>query len=47
MGASEDHVLRGGVDYLRIQMIGLPGLALTSTITATLRGVGNSKTAMI
>lgn len=47
MGASEDHVLQGGVDYLRIQMIGLPGLALTSTITATLRGVGNSKTAMI
>ena len=35
------------MDYLRIQMIGLPGLALTSTITATLRGVGNSKTAMI
>lgn len=47
MGASEDHVLQAGVDYLRIQMIGLPGLALTSTITATLRGVGNSKTAMI
>lgn len=47
LGASEDHVLQAGVDYLRIQMIGLPGLALTSTITATLRGVGNSKTAMI
>ena len=47
MGASEAHVLEASVTYLRIQMIGLPGLALTSTITATLRGVGNSKTAMI
>lgn len=47
MGASEAHVLEASVSYLRIQMIGLPGLALTSTITATLRGVGNSKTAMI
>lgn len=47
MGATEAHVLEASVSYLRIQMIGLPGLALTSTITATLRGVGNSKTAMI
>lgn len=47
MGANEEHVLAASVSYLRIQMIGLPGIALTSTITATLRGVGNSKTAMI
>ncbi|HHT73679.1 MAG TPA: MATE family efflux transporter [Firmicutes bacterium] len=33
--------------YLRIQMIGFVPFALTSTITATLRGVGNSRTAMI
>ena len=38
MGASEDHVLQGGVDYLRIQMIGLPGLALTSAIYMLIYG---------
>ena len=33
--------------YLRIQMVGFIPFALTSTITATLRGVGNSRTAMV
>ncbi len=47
MGAKEAEVLAAATSYLRIQMIGLVGVALTSTITATLRGVGNSKTAMI
>ena len=47
MGATEADVLAGGTIYLKIQMIGFPFLALTSTITATLRGVGNSRTAMI
>lgn len=37
----------GGVSYLRIQMYGIIPLALTFTITAVLRGVGNSKTAMM
>lgn len=46
-GASDSLSLQGGVEYFRIQMIGLPFLALTSTATATLRGVGNSRTAMI
>ena len=37
MGASEDHVLQAGVDYLRIQMIGLPGLALIGLLRLTIR----------
>ena len=47
MGATEDAVQAGGTVYLQIQMIGLLGVALTSTITATLRGVGDSRTPMI
>lgn len=46
-GAVDQQSLAGGVSYLRIQMIGLVSLALTSTATATLRGAGNSRTAMI
>lgn len=46
MGAAEESTLNGGTIYLKIQMIGFTFMALTSTITATLRGVGNSKTAM-
>lgn len=47
MGASDAETLEGGTAYLKIQMIGFTFMALTSTITATLRGVGNSRTAMI
>ncbi|HOK48808.1 MAG TPA: MATE family efflux transporter [Sedimentibacter sp.] len=47
MGAAEEKTLQGGTIYLKIQMIGLTFMALTSTITAGLRGVGNSRTAMI
>jgi putative MATE family efflux protein len=47
MGAAEEKTLEGGTIYLRIQMIGFTFMALTSTITATLRGVGNSRTALI
>lgn len=47
MGASDAQTLEGGTIYLKIQMIGFTFMALTSTITATLRGVGNSRTAMI
>jgi len=47
MGAAEEKTLQGGTQYFKIQMIGFPFMALTSTITATLRGVGNSRTAMI
>lgn len=47
MGAKEDVVLQGSVSYLRIQMIGFVFMALTTTITASLRGVGDSRTAMV
>lgn len=46
MGASDAQSLVGGTTYLKIQMIGFLPMALTTTITATLRGVGDSKTAM-
>ncbi len=47
MGAADEQTLVGGTVYLRIQMLGFVVLAITSTITATLRGVGDSRTAMI
>ena len=47
MGAEEGITLANGVDYFRIQMIGFVFLALTSTMTATLRGVGSTRIAMI
>lgn len=47
MGAADDVTLKGGVVYFQIQMMGFVTMALTSTFTATLRGVGNSRTAMM
>lgn len=47
MGAADAETLAGGTVYLRIQMIGLVPLALTSTFTATLRGVGHTRIAMV
>jgi len=47
MGAADEQTLNGGTVYLKIQMVGFVVLALTSTITAALRGVGDSRTAMI
>lgn len=46
MGATEEILIIESVKYFRIQMLGLVSLALTSTITAAFRGIGNSKTAM-
>lgn len=46
MGAEEDKILDAGTAYLQIQMAGFVFFALTSTITALLRGIGNSRTAM-
>lgn len=46
MGAADAQTLVGGTAYLKIQMIGFVPLALTSTVTAALRGIGDSKTAM-
>lgn len=47
MGASDSQTLAGGTIYLKIQMAGFTFMALTTTITATLRGVGDSRAAMI
>jgi putative MATE family efflux protein len=47
MGAPDAISLEGGTVYFQWQCIGLVGLALTSTATAALRGVGNSRTAMV
>ena len=47
MGSTEDIVTKWATQYLQIQMIGFLSFALTSTITAALRAVGDSKTSMI
>ncbi len=47
MGAKEELVTLWATQYLQIQMIGFLTMALTSTITAALRAVGDSKTCMI
>lgn len=47
MGAKDATVTKLATQYLQIQMIGFLTLALTSTITAALRAVGDSKTCMI
>ncbi len=47
MGAQEAATLNGGVTYLRIQMIGFVFMAITGVVTAVLRGVGDSRTAMV
>ncbi len=47
MGAADAQTLAGGTVYLKIQMVGFIFMALTTTITATLRGVGDSRTAMV
>ena len=46
MGAKDGHILSAGTAYLQIQMAGFVFFSLTSTITALLRGIGDSKTAM-
>lgn len=47
MGSTEEIVTNWATQYLQIQMIGFLSFALTSTITASLRAVGDSKTCMI
>ena len=47
MGSTEAIVTEWATQYLQIQMIGFLSFALTSTITASLRAVGDSKTCMI
>lgn len=47
MGSTEEIVTKWATQYLQIQMIGFLSFALTSTITASLRAVGDSRTCMI
>ena len=47
MGSTEEIITKWATQYLQIQMIGFLSFALTSTITASLRAVGDSKTCMI
>lgn len=47
MGSTEEQVTLWSTQYLQIQMLGFLPLALTSTITASLRGVGDSRSSMI
>jgi len=46
-GDGDARVLSAAVDYLRIQMVGFVFFGITTTITASLRGIGDSRTAMI
>lgn len=46
MGSTEEHVTVWATQYLRIQMAGFMPVALASTITASLRGVGDSRSSM-
>jgi len=47
MGAADEQTLAAGASYLRVQMAGFLSVALTSTLTATLRGVGSTKISMV
>ncbi len=47
MGSTEEQVTLWSSQYLQIQMLGFLPLALTSTITASLRGVGDTKSSMV
>ena len=47
MGPTSSELADMGVQYLRYRMIGMLPMALTSVATAALRGVGNSRTAML
>jgi len=47
MGSTEEIVTKWATQYLQIQMAGFLTMALTSTITAALRAVGDSRTCMI
>lgn len=47
MGSKEEIVTLWGTQYLQIQMMGFITVAMTSTITAALRAVGDSRTTMV
>ena len=47
MGSKEETVTLWATQYLQIQMAGFLTMALTSTVTAALRAVGDSRTCMV
>ena len=47
MGAADEQTLNAGTSYLKVQMAGFLSVALTSTLTATLRGVGHTRVSMV
>lgn len=47
MGSTEETVTVWATQYLQIQMAGFLTMALTSTVTAALRAVGDSRTCMV
>lgn len=47
MRAAEPAVVDGGAVYFKILMLGFPAFALTTALTATLRGVGRSNVTMM
>lgn len=47
MGPTSTELANMGAQYLRYRMIGMLPMALSSVATAALRGVGNSRTAML
>ena len=46
-GNVDEHVIVAGTQYLKIQLIGMITVSMTTAITNSLRGSGDSKTAMI
>lgn len=47
MGGQSEQIIEAATVYLRIQAVGFIAQGLTATITAVLRGIGNSRTAML
>ena len=47
MGATDTETFVAGTQYMQIRMIGFLPMTLTTVVTASLRGVGDSRTAMI
>ena len=47
MGSTEEIVTKWATQYMQIQMAGFLTMALTSTVTAALRAVGDSRTCMV
>ncbi|NLT58577.1 MAG: MATE family efflux transporter [Clostridiales bacterium] len=47
MGASTPQTVEWATAYLKVQMIGLLSISMTSAVTSALRAVGNSRTPMV